>query len=139
MLVVLAAMVLIAGLGVVLTGRDVIVAGLSEVSAWVGLREPLGAGLDISEVTSFREDTAGGDVLVVEGTVTNDTDEPRPLPNVRVALFDTNDTELQYVIVVPDQEVLVPDERFAFTARLEQPALTARRIKVSFAARREPG
>ena len=104
----------------------------------VGLQEPPGAGLDIGGVTSFRQETAVGDVLVVEGTVTNVTDSSRPLPLVRVSLFDTDDAELQHVLVVPDQQVLVPGERIAFSARLEQPAPTARRIKVTFAVRRAP-
>ncbi len=127
------------GVGIMLLGRDGMMAGVSDLSAWVGLREPPGVGLDISDVTSFREETPDGDVLVVEGRITNIGDEARPLPNIRVALFDTADTELQHVIVRPDQEVLVPDGRFAFSARLEKPALTARRIKVSFARRREHG
>lgn len=132
-------MILLAGLGILLTGRDAIVAGVADLSARVGLQEPLGAGLEISEVTSFREETAAGDVLVVEGMVTNGGDEARPLPSIRIALFDTNDIELQHAIVVPEQELLLPASRFAFSARLEQPALTARRIKVTFAARRQPG
>ena len=134
----LAVTVLVVGLGILLIGRDVIVAAISELPALVGLQEPLGAGLDIGAVTSFREETGDGDVLIVEGTVTNVTDDVRPLPVVRVALFDNDDAELQHVMVVPDQQVLAPGERIAFSARLEQPAPTARRIKVGFAARPEP-
>lgn len=134
----LAATVLVAGLGILMTGREVIEAGVSSLSAMVGFEEPPGADLDISAVTSFREETADGDVLVVEGTVINATDDARPLPAVRVTLLDTEDAELQHVIVVPDQQVLVPGERLAFSARLDQPAPRARRIKVSFTARREP-
>jgi predicted Zn finger-like uncharacterized protein len=134
----LAAAILAGGLGILLMGRDVIMAGVSSISAIIGLQDPAGAGLDIGAVTSFREETADGDVLIVEGTVTNVSDDARPLPMVRIALFDTDDAELQHVMVVPDQQVLVPGERIAFSARLEQPAPTARRIKVSFAARPEP-
>jgi hypothetical protein len=138
MLAAVAATILVAGLAISFMGRDVIMAAVSDLAAMVGLQEPLGAGLDIGSVTSFREEPADGDVLVVEGTVTNVSDQARPLPLVRVALFDTDDAELQHVLVVPDQEVLVPGERIAFSARMEQPAPTARRIKVSFAPRPEP-
>lgn len=137
-LVALAATILVAGIGVLVIGRDAIEAAVSSLSAMVGLEAPPGAELHISAVTSFREETAGGDVLVVEGTVTNPTENARPLPAIRVALLDTEDAELQHVMVVPDQQVLVPGERFAFSARLEQPAPTARRIKVSFSARHGP-
>ena len=137
-LVALAASILVAGVFTLVIGRDGIEAAISGLATMFGLEAPPGAELHISAVTSFRDETAGGDVLVVEGTVTNPTQDPRPLPAVRVALFDTEDAELQHVMVVPDQQVLVPGARFAFSARLEQPAPAARRIKVSFSARHEP-
>jgi hypothetical protein len=126
------------GLGILVLERDAVVAAVSRLTALVGLEEPPGAGLEIGAVTSLREEAADGDVLVVQGTVTNLTDEARPLPAVRVSLFNTDDTELQHVMVVPDQEVLAASESVAFSARLEQPAPTARRIKVTFAARSAP-
>ena len=81
--VALAATVLVVGLGILVVGRDVIMAAASSLSAMVGLQEPPGAGLDIGGVTSFRQETADGDVLVVEGTVTYVTDYSQPLPLVR--------------------------------------------------------
>lgn len=134
----LAATILVAGLSILVIGREVIESAVSSLSVMVGLEAAPGAGLDISAVTSFREETADGEVLVVEGTVTNATADARPLPAIRVTLFNTEDAELQHVMVVPDQQVLVPGARIAFSARLEQPAPTARRIKVSFTAQREP-
>ena len=133
--VALAIALAIIGLGIVVLERDAVVAAASRLTVLVGLKELPGAGLEIGAVTSLREEAADGDVLVVQGTVTNLTDETRSLPAVRVSLFDTDDTELQHVTVAPDQEVLAPGESVAFSARLGQPAPTARRIKVTFAAR----
>jgi hypothetical protein len=126
---------MIAGLGILVLERDAVMAAASRLTALIGLEEPPGAGLEIGAVTSLREEAADGDVLVVQGTVSNPTDEARPLPGIRVSLFDTDDTELQHVTVVPDQEMLAAGESIAFSARLEQPAPTAKRIKVTFAAR----
>jgi hypothetical protein len=131
----LAMALVIIGLGIVVLEREAVIAAASRLTNLVGLEEPPGAGLDIGAVTSFREEALGGDVLVVQGTVTNLTDEVRSLPAIRVSLFNTDDTELQHVMVVPDQEVIASGESIAFSARLEQPAPTARRIKVTFAAR----
>jgi hypothetical protein len=126
---------MIAGLGILVLERDAVMAAASRLTTLIGLAEPLGAGLEIGAEPSVREETAEGDVLVVQGTVTNLTDQPRPLPGIRVSLFDTDDTELQHVMVVPDREMLAAGESIAFSARLEQPAPTARRIKVTFADR----
>lgn len=133
--VALAIVLLIIGLGILVWERDAVMAAASRLTALVGLEGPPGADLEIGAVTSVREETADGDMLVVRGTVSNLTDEARPLPVVRVSLLDTNDTELQHVMVTPDREVLAASESLSFSARLEQPAPTARRIKVTFAAR----
>jgi hypothetical protein len=131
----LACVLLIAGVGILVLEWDAVTAAGSRLATLISLKEPLGAGLDIGAVTSVREEAADGETLVVQGTVTNLTDQPRPLPGIRVSLFDTDDTELQHVVVVPDREMLAAGETIAFSARLAQPAPTARRIKVTFAAR----
>lgn len=134
---VLAVGVLALGLAMLVVGREAIISAASSLLVIVGFQEPLGAGLEIDAVTSFREETTEGDVLVVEGTITNESDDERAVPLVRVALFDGNDTELQHVIISPNENVLAPAARIAFSARLAQPAPTARRIKVTFAKQRE--
>ncbi len=133
----LAVGVLALGLAMLVVGREAIISAASSLLVIVGFQEPLGAGLEIDAVTSFREETTEGDVLVVEGTITNESDDERAVPLVRVALFDGNDTELQHVIISPNENVLAPAARIAFSARLAQPAPTARRIKVTFAKQRE--
>jgi Protein of unknown function (DUF3426) len=137
-IVALAIVLLIMGLGILVWERQAIMAAASRLTALVGLEEPPGADLEIGAVTSVREETADGDVLVVRGTVSNLTDEAHPLPVVRVSLLDTNDTELQHVMVAPDRAVLAAGESLSFSARLDKPVPTARRIKVTFSDRSAP-
>lgn len=101
--------------------------------AMVGLQRAPGSGLSIGDVTSAREDTETGEALIVEGEVTNISEENRSLPNIRVTVFDADDEELQYVMVTPEQQELAPGERISFVARLDNPQPQARRIKVTFA------
>ncbi len=133
----LAVVVIVAGL--LALARDAVVSivpAAAPVYAMLGFpAEAVGAGLNIVDVTSSREQTDDGEVLVVAGSVTNVDHDMRPVPLIRVALFDADDDELQAIMVPPDRDTLAPGQRFDFTARLGNPAATARRIKVTFAAR----
>jgi len=126
---------------VLILARDPIVAvvpGAAKIYAMVGLSgEELGAGLDIRDVSSAREPTGDSETLVIEGVIANTSNGPRNVPLVRVALFDADNEELQFVTVSPDQLALPPGETIDFMARLENPPATARRIKVTFAPRDE--
>ena len=137
-LVVGAAMIAVA---VLILARDPIVSvvpGAAKIYGMVGLSgEELGAGLDIRDVSSTREPTGDSETLVIEGVIANTSNGPRDVPLVRVARFDADNEELQFVTVSPDQLALPPGETIDFMARLENPAATARRIKVTFAPRDE--
>jgi hypothetical protein len=126
---------------VLILARDPIVAvvpGAAKIYGMVGLSgEALGAGLDIRDVSSTREPTGDSETLVIEGVIANTSNGSRNVPLVRVALFDADNEELQFVTVSPDQLALPPGETIDFMARLENPAATARRIKVTFAPRDE--
>jgi hypothetical protein len=133
-----AAMIVVA---VLILARDPIVTavpGAAKIYGMVGLAgEELGAGLDIRDVSSTREPTGESETLVIEGVIANTSDGPRNIPLIRVALFDADNEELQFVTVSPDRLALPPGETVDFMARLENPAATARRIKVTFAPRDE--
>jgi len=126
---------------VLILARDPIVSvvpGAERIYGMVGLSgEELGAGLDIRDVSSTREPTGDSESLVIEGVIANTSNGSRNVPLVRVALFDADDEELQFVTVSPDELALPPGESIDFMARLENPAATARRIKVTFAPRGE--
>ncbi len=137
-LVVGATMIAVAAL---ILARDPIIAavpGAAKIYGMVGLaNEELGAGLDIRDVSSSREPTGENETLVIEGVIANTSNEPKNVPLVRVALFDADNVELQFVTTSTDQLALPPGETVDFKARLENPAATARRIKVTFAPRDE--
>ncbi|MGF1639451.1 MAG: DUF3426 domain-containing protein [Rhodospirillales bacterium] len=124
---------------VLMFARESIVAALpaaAGVYAALGLgADAVGEGLDIRDVRSDRQSAVDGEALVVAGVVANIADGPRELPLIRVALFDADDEELQSITVSPDRPALPPGETLAFTARLDNPMATARRIKVTFAPR----
>jgi hypothetical protein len=94
--------------------------------------EEVGAGLDIRKVDSQRVLENGKDVLVVTGQVSNITDQPRPVPHLRVSLFNAGNEEVQFIVVAPVTDQVPPGETVNFTARLVEPAATARRLEVGF-------
>lgn len=105
-------------------------AGLYEM---IGLEaEPIGAGLTINKPNSDRVLENGKDVLVVTAQISNVTDQPRPVPHIRVALFNAGNEEVQAIVVAPVAQQVAPGETLNFTARLVEPAATARRLEVTF-------
>lgn len=91
--------------------------------------EPLGAGLDIANVTSTRN----SDGLVVEGDITNKVGEPRGVPHLRVALRDGNQHELVFKIVDPPRERLLPGETSHFVVGFLPAPDAATGVVVTFA------
>jgi predicted Zn finger-like uncharacterized protein len=97
----------------------------------VGLKnEPLGAGLDIGNVTSTRN----ADGLIVEGDITNRVGTPRGVPHLRVALRDAEHRELVFKIVEPPRERLLPGETSHFTVGFLPAPDAASGVVVTFAA-----
>ena len=95
-------------------GRDKIVAAWPQAAQLYELagfkNAPLGAGLDIANVSSTRN----ADGLVVEGDITNKAGAPRSVPHLRVALRDGGQHELAFKIVDPPRERLLPGETSHF-------------------------
>jgi len=97
----------------------------------VGLKiQPLGAGLDIGNVTSTRN----ADGLIVEGDITNRVGMPREVPHLRVALRDANRHELIFKIVDPPRERLLPGETSHFVVAFLPAPDAAIGVVVTFAA-----
>lgn len=98
----------------VIVGRDQIVALWPQAAPFydmVGLKtQPLGAGLDIANITSTRN----ADGLIVEGDVSNKTGVPRNVPRLRVALRDGGQKELVFKVIEPPRERLLPGETSHF-------------------------
>ena len=117
-------------------GRGLIVSfwpGANDIFAMIGLStDALGAGLDIRSVKSERETKDDIDVLVVRGFVANVDKEPRMVPLIRVSLYNSDDEEVQSLVVAPTKSELKPKATVGFKARLEDPPASARRLEVTF-------
>ena len=128
--------ILVIGAGAVATifGRDRVVAMWPPAEQFydlVGLRTgPLGAGLDIANVTTTRN----ADGLIVEGDITNKLGVTRAVPRLRVALRDANQHELVFKIVDPPRERLLPGETSHFVVAFLPAPEAAVGVLVTFAA-----
>ncbi|MCW9002192.1 MAG: DUF3426 domain-containing protein, partial [Rhodospirillales bacterium] len=134
--------VLIAFGGVGYFARDMVLRLVPQAGAiyeMVGLGgEVLGAGLDIRSVKSDREVDQGKDVLVVWGSVVNISDMPRDVPPLKVSLYDADNEEIQFVVVMPAKSNLKPGDNIGFKARLSEPSPLARRVEVTFSEPDKP-
>jgi predicted Zn finger-like uncharacterized protein len=112
------------------------VPAMSGVYAVFGLggEEVAGAGLEFRDVASSRAWSGAEEVLLIHGKITNVAKDPVPLPPVRVALYDVDDTEVQAVSVPHGKGTLAPGETVPFEARILNPVLSAQRIRVRFGA-----
>lgn len=114
--------------------RERVVAMLPEAAQFydlVGLRTgPLGAGLDIANVTSTRN----ADGLIVEGDITNKVGTTRGVPRLRVALRDGSQHELVFKIVDPPREKLLPGETSHFVVGFLPAPDAAAGVLVTFSA-----
>lgn len=97
----------------------------------VGLKiGPLGAGLDIANITSTRN----ADGLIVEGDITNKVGETRTVPRLRVALRDSGQHELVFKIVDSPREKLLPGETSHFVVAFLPAPDAAVGVLVTFSA-----
>ncbi len=95
----------------------------------VGLKsEPLGAGLEIANVTSTRN----ADGLIVEGDITNKTGAPHDVPHLRVALRDAAQHELIFKTVDAPRDRLLPGETSHFVVGFLPAPDTASGVTVTF-------
>ncbi len=115
-------------------GRNQVVAmwpQTGQIYDLVGLKTgPLGAGLDIANVTSTRN----ADGLIVEGDITNRVAVTRSVPHLRVALRDANQHELVFKIIDPPREKLLPGETSHFVVGFLPAPDAAVGVLVTFAA-----
>ena len=95
--------------------------------------EALGKGLEIRKVKSERQSENGVEILVVRGVIQNISEEKRPVPLIRVALYDSDGQEVQGVSAPPRKNELPPKGNLRFTVRLKNSPATARRLEVTFA------
>ncbi|HVH74010.1 MAG TPA: FxLYD domain-containing protein [Stellaceae bacterium] len=92
--------------------------------------QPPGTGLEISKITPARTPGSG---LFIEGDVTNISEAPQKVPQLRVALQDATAREVQVKIVDAPKAQLLPGEAEHFSTAFSHPSDAATGVVVTFA------
>jgi len=130
---------LIAANGAILLWRHEIVRSMPQTArlfAAVGLPVNL-RGIDFVDVTTTKETHEGVTVLVVNGTIANNTREPHEVPRIRFSLKGAAGNEVYAWTTVPARGSLGVGESEPFNTRLASPAADGREVVVRFFTRRD--
>jgi predicted Zn finger-like uncharacterized protein len=89
-------------------------------------------GLSFDDVKTSVETNDGVSVLVVEGTIVNQTRQPLEVPRLRFAVRNAGGYEVYAWTALPTDPVLAPGARAPFRSRLASPPADAQDIIVRF-------
>ena len=98
----------------------------------IGLSDKVGAGLSLSKPKldyGTEEDTP---ILVVQGVITNVSEDTRPVPMLKVILRDSNKKDIQTKVAPPVRNELPVGERMRYKITVVKPSPRARSIAVIF-------
>lgn len=93
---------------------------------------PLGHGLIFRDVTSDLIDRGNGQMLVVRGFVENESDRDRPVPYIRLALYDRTGALLDQVVAQPPQGEMAGGETAGFRVQADNPSAATHRFTVDW-------
>ena len=94
-------------------------------------------GLRFKDVKVSSEMVEGKPVLVIEGSITGESNKPLEIPRLRFSVRDAQGAEIYAWNAVLEQSVLRPGERAQFKSRLASPPPAGRNIDVRFFNRRD--
>ena len=97
--------------GGLVAARDMIVAlapGTAVYYESLGLRQTIGTGLDLRDVTSVRRTVDGERRLIVKGVIVNTSDRSLPVPRLQASLIDSDGARLGNWIFTADSSELPP-------------------------------
>ena len=94
-------------------------------------------GLAFSDVTTITEMHDGVTMLLVQGTITNISRQPRDVPRIRLAMKNDKGTEVYTWTSLPERTVLAPGDSQPFQTRLASPPPDGRVVEVRFFTRRD--
>jgi predicted Zn finger-like uncharacterized protein len=94
-------------------------------------------GLKFRDVKVTSEMVEGKPVLVIEGSITGESNKPVELPRLRFSVRDAQGAEIYAWNSVLEQSVLRPGERAQFKSRLASPPPEGRNIDVRFFNKRD--
>ena len=94
-------------------------------------------GLRFKDVRVSSEMVEGKPVLVIEGSITGESNKPLEIPRLRFSVRDAQGAEIYAWNSVLEQSVLRPGERAQFKSRLASPPPEGRNIDVRFFNKRD--
>jgi predicted Zn finger-like uncharacterized protein len=94
-------------------------------------------GLKFKDVKVSSEMVEGKPVLVIEGSITGESNKPVEIPRLRFSVRDAQGAEIYAWNTVLEQSVLLPGERAQFKSRLASPPPEGRNIDVRFFNKRD--
>jgi hypothetical protein len=94
-------------------------------------------GLRFKDVKVSSEMVEGKPVLVIEGSITGESNKPLEIPRLRFSVRDAQGAEIYAWNSVLEQSVLRPGERAQFKSRLASPPPEGRNIDVRFFNKRD--
>ena len=94
-------------------------------------------GLRFKDVRVSSEMVEGKPVLVIEGSITGESNKPMEIPRLRFSVRDAQGAEIYAWNAVLEQSVLRPGERAQFKSRLASPPPEGRNIDVRFFNKRD--
>lgn len=94
-------------------------------------------GLRFKDVKISSEMVEGKPVLVIEGSITGESNKPMEIPRLRFSVRDAQGAEIYAWNALLEQSVLRPGERAQFKSRLASPPPEGRNIDVRFFNRRD--
>jgi predicted Zn finger-like uncharacterized protein len=105
----------------------------TKIYSMVGLGPTLpGYGLELRKVTPSRSVENGAPALAIDGEVANISSATREVPQLRVALRDANDHELQVWTITVTEQRLLAGATVSFHTSIQQPPDGATGVIVSF-------
>ncbi|MGA2995624.1 zinc-ribbon domain-containing protein [Bradyrhizobium sp.] len=94
-------------------------------------------GLRFKDVRVSSEMVEGKPVLIIEGSITGESNKPLEIPRLRFSVRDAQGAEIYAWNSVLEQSILRPGERAQFKSRLASPPPEGRNIDVRFFNKRD--
>ena len=94
-------------------------------------------GLALDGVTTTTEQHEGVPILVVEGSVVNDTRKIVDVPRLKFVVRNAANEEIYSWTAVPPRATLPPGEAVSFRSRLASPPTDGRDVLVRFVTRHD--
>ncbi|WP_425450328.1 DUF3426 domain-containing protein [Virgifigura deserti] len=122
--------------GLAYFGQERIVSGWPQAKAFydfIGVESTaLGAGLELSNIKLVRRRIDGQDVVIITGSIFNETNEPQALPTLQATLRNEQNQWLDDWTFRTDRTELQPGEAASFSTTIPNPPEASKRVSITF-------